>query len=439
MFRFQLTSSCHVYNYLAFLLKGAYAGSWTPSLVKSCTPSTFGGYLTKKTEYNNSTLRVFNILVETSDKKEPKVHLGTSLDVLSGDTKGNGHVSRNIRLSLLAADLVQPYVSVVGVNKLALTDDIVPLRSPDTESCKETKAVMVAKNAKKVDIEWTVGGALTIDNTQLWYALWDDVFSQVECRSQPFSTENLKKAGGPLQGTGFFSAEGPQAGSLQGTGFFSAEGSESATGMRMTNGPLFRASVPLTEFKKGDKIVILASAKVDQSWKNQPEDFVPKMSPQSHIVNARTDDSYQHTSNGKHIQGRIDWFSEPLTVEIGDFDDSIGTRGDDSVNVIEIHPRLGESPINKGGVKPKAAQTDQLYFPVAFWQFLAAVGLLVAILFCVARKFLCGDPNARFRKQGEIIQGSDDFSFDDNKYSDRVDDEYGDDDIDDGIEIPIIT
>ena len=73
----------------------AYAGSWTPDLVKPCTPKTYGGYPPEKTTYNNSTLRAFNMLVETSDDKFPKDHLGSSLDVLSGDTEGNGHISRS--------------------------------------------------------------------------------------------------------------------------------------------------------------------------------------------------------------------------------------------------------------------------------------------------------------------------------------------------------
>ena len=429
-FCFRHESTHHAYDVLCFL-KGAYAGSWTPSKVEPCTPKEFGGYPPEKTTYSNSTLRVFNMLVETSNVKEPKHYLGSSFDVLSRDTTENGHVSRNIRLSLLAVDMVQPYVGVVGVNKLILTDDIIPMMERDSKSCVDTKAVMVARNAEKVDIEWTVGGAFTIDNTELWYGKWDDVSNEVECWTQPSSTHNLKRiVGDTLKGTGFFSAEGSQP---------SPE--NSASGMRMTNGPLFRASIPLEEFKKGDKILVMASAKVDQSWKNQPKDILPKMTPQSHIVNARTDPSYHHESNGKHIQGRTDWFSVPLTVVIGEFEDSIGTRGEDSVNVIEIHPRLGESTTNKGGMKPKSAQTDQLWFPVALLQILAVGLLIVTLSICFIRCCLCGNSEGRIKlKQGDSFDESDDFTFEENKYTDRIDDEYGDEeDSDDGIEIPTIS
>ncbi len=421
---------------LSFLSTGAYAGSWTPDLVKPCTPKTFGGYPPEKTTYNNSTLRAFNMLVETSDDKFPKTHLGNSFDVLSGETDGNGHISRNIRLSLLSADLVEPYVGIVGVNKLALTDDIVPMTDRDAKSCRTTKAVTVAKNAKSVDIEWTVGGAFTVDESKLWYARWDDVADEIECWTQPASSQHLKRTGDVLSGSGYFS----DSGSLP-----SPE--DSATGMKMTNGPLFSASVPLNEFKKGDKILIIASAMVDQSWKKQPKDFVPKMLPQSHIVNARTDPNYHHESNGKHIRGRTEWFSVPLTVVIGDFNDSIGTRGDDAVNVIEIHPRLGETTTDKGGVKPKAAQTkkpkdaqiEQLGVPVGPWLILAAAGLLVTIALCCYRR-LTFDYRTKVKQDDDSFSGSDAFTFDNDKYSDRVADEYGDDDdIYDQIEIPSIS
>jgi len=420
-------------NDLVYYVRGgmedwAYAGSWTPAKVTPCTPTQFGGYPKEKTMYNNSTLRIFNMLVETSNNKEPKTNLGNSMDVLSGDTEGNGHVSRNIRLSLLAVEMVEPYVTIVGVNKLALTDDIVPMTKREPNSCMDTKAVMVAKNTKYVDIEWTVGGAMAIDITELWYAKWNDVIDEVECWTQPSSTDNLQKAGEATNGTGFFSVQGSHP-----------RPEESATGIRLTNGPIFRAKIPLGDMKQGEKVMVIASAKVDQSWKKQPPDVRPKKPPQSHIVNARTDPNYHHESNGKHIQGRIKWFSVPLTVVIGNFEDSVGIRNQDSVNVVELHPRLRESSVNKGGVKPnknevKPKKNDQLWFPVGLWQYLVGLLLLVAFSICCIRCFWCRGSDGRIiLKEGE--------SFDDRDsivpYSDRTDDEYCDDD--EGIEIPTIT
>lgn len=372
------------------------------------------------------------MLVEASTNKSPTDHLGTSFDVLNRDTEGNGHISRNIRLALSAADMVEPYVSVVGVNKLALTDDIVPMTKHEPNSCMDTKAVMVAQNADKVDIEWTVGGAMTIDNTELWYAKWDDVVSEREdsCWTQPDSTDFLQRAGGaaPSSGSGFFSVQGSQP-----------RPEESATGIRMTNGPLFRASIPLEKFQEGDKVMIMASARVDQSWKNQPENVLPSILPQSHIVNARTDPNYHHKSNGKHIQGRLDWFSVPITVVIGDFKDSVGTRGVDSVNAIEIHSRFVDNrSINTGGVKPKSPKKDQLWFPLALWEYLVGIVLVVAFSICCL-KCCCSRDNYN-RIKGNQEDSPDDFGVEQNQYSDQINDEYGDydDESDDGIEISSI-
>ena len=417
---------------------GAYAGSWTPDKVTPCTPKQFGGYPIEKTQYNNSTLRVFNMLIETSDSKEPKkADLGSSLDVLNENTKGNGHVSRNIRLALLAAEMVEPYVSIVGVNKLALSDDIVPMAQRTSQSCMDTKAVMVARNAKEVDIEWTVGGSMTIDNTELWYAKWDDISGQVDCWKHPSDTTNFQKANiyqGANNGTGYFSFHGSHP-----------SPKDSLTDIMPTNGPLFRGTIPLQTMKQGDKIMVIASARVDQSWKKQPQNILPKVLPQSHIVNARTDPSYHHESNGKHIHGRLDWFSVPLTIVIGDFDDSFGTRDEDLVNTIELYKRFGDSTSTKGGMKPKAAQQDQLWFPVELWQYLVIIILILACGVCCFKFCYDGSGGRILLKDSDndFDEGvGDDFVFEPKPYSDRVGAEYGDDDddeSDDGIEIPKIS
>ena len=143
-------------------------------LVVQCEPSSYGGYPAEKTIYNDSMLRAFNMLVETSNDKSPSPEsLGTSLNVLSRDTSGNGHVSRNVRVALLAADVVEPYLIITGVNDLVLATDILPLTG---RNCRRMNAVKVPQTLDEVTVEWTVGGALEIDDTQLYYGNWNDVF-----------------------------------------------------------------------------------------------------------------------------------------------------------------------------------------------------------------------------------------------------------------------
>ena len=106
----------------------AFAGSWDTMHVVQCTPTTYGGYKSEQTTYNNSTLRAFNMLVETSDPKTPnRDDLGMRMSPLVSSNGGeNGHIARNIRLALLAMDIVEPYISIRGLEGLELEDDTLP-------------------------------------------------------------------------------------------------------------------------------------------------------------------------------------------------------------------------------------------------------------------------------------------------------------------------
>mmetsp|Transcript_15249 Transcript_15249/g.42201 ORF Transcript_15249/g.42201 Transcript_15249/m.42201 type:complete len:755 (-) Transcript_15249:40-2304(-) len=281
----------------------AYASSWDPDRVIPCKPSTYSGYPVQKTTYNNSTLRVLNMLVETSNDKIPTKNLGSSWDLLNGfSVAGNGHISRNIRLSLLAAELVQPWLSIRNVNELELTDDIVPLTS--RANCQDYKRVLIPPKSRKVVIEWVVGGSLTINVTKLWYAKWSDV-PDVTCESQPpVNIEEQMTEGTPISAT---------SGK---TSYASTSGAKTAH---------FSASMDVSDFKEHDMLVVMVSARVDQDWATQPGNVEPKKPPQSHMANARTNPDWHHESAGKVIQGRLDWFSIPLTIEVGSTQKTVET------------------------------------------------------------------------------------------------------------------
>lgn len=283
----------------------AYAGSWDPDRVIQCQPTTFGGYDAQKTTYGPATLRTFNMLVESSDYKIPPDNtLGTSQDLLLHDSAGTGYVSRNIRLSLMSAELVEPYVVLSEVNELVLTDDLVPMVDRGGLSCQQTKAVSVPATSRKVVVQWMVGGALTVDETKVWYAKWSDVPSdKLECMSQPNleTVQELFKEGTPISAT-------------SGYGRFN---------VGQASQPPFSASLDITGFSTGDRLVVIASAKVDQNWvTTQVDNVQPPLPPQSHIVNVRTNSSWHHeTTDGKHIHGRLHWFSTPLTIVLRDDDE----------------------------------------------------------------------------------------------------------------------
>jgi hypothetical protein len=287
----------------------AYAGSWDLNRVSACEPLTFNGYPKEKTTYNNSTLRSFNMLIETSNSKSPSIDLGTSANVLDENLEGNGHVSRNIRLALLSADLVEPYVSIVQVNDLILQQDIVPLSPPD--DCQ--KKIVLSKNTSQVEIAWTVGGALTIDRVQLWFVERENIVSTqgerdnirsalADCLLQPINTLLT-----PFQ-------EGSIVGASSGTGRFSSSGSNPVdSGNVLSDGPIFRGTIQIPPDMK--ELVIMASARVDRDWTKLPVDPVgPNVFPQSHMANVRNNPNWIHESAGKKIQGRLNWFSRPMAI-----------------------------------------------------------------------------------------------------------------------------
>ena len=433
-------------NDLVYYVRGgmedwAYAGSFDPERVVSCHPTTFGGYPKEKTVYNDSMLRVFNMLIETSDQKTPKPsNLGTSWDVLSGDTAHNGHISRNIRLALLSADLVEPYVSIVAVNELVLADDLPPRRSREGRTCQK-QSILIAKDATDIEIYFTVGGAMTIDDVTLWWAKWDDMAEdELDCLSQPFLVNGLKGViAGPTNGTGYFSPQGPHP----------RPPSSESTGTA-TLGPIFKGMIFLNYqpgLKPWDKLVVIASARVDQQWATTRSNVKPNLGPQSHIVNARTNKRWHHESNGKSIRGRLNWYSAPLTIVIGDFEEGVGTHGGGSlVKTVEMNPRIPE--VKSGGLKPKSAQDEEPQgFLVNRW-YTGALFLFVAVA-VVALLCCCWSAERRRRaRRQKALNGNynpdDAFRFGSDPYSDEYvdgdeDDDESEEEEEAGMELPSLA
>jgi len=300
----------------------AFAGSWDPDRVVTCTPKTYNGYPPEKTQYNNSTLRAFNMLIETSDPKEPKrAELGKRTQpLISSNGAENGHVARNIRLALLAVDVVEPYVTIRGVEGVELDDDVVPgvnMRKYNEASYFENnKMIWVppqgSPSSSPITISWTVGGAFNIDSTQLVFGLWDtlpDNLASIEDGTYP-STETLT-----LINSNVFTATA----STQGRSRWHEEGPYPTTTNEDVH-PTFTANIDLSSYPPGSKVAVFAKAKVDQDWLQPSANVSPKdLGPVSHIVNARQNPSYYATNAGKVIRGRVDdwWYSDPISIVVG--------------------------------------------------------------------------------------------------------------------------
>eukprot|EP00574_Skeletonema_japonicum_P013189 CAMPEP_0201720334 /NCGR_PEP_ID=MMETSP0593-20130828/5324_1 /ASSEMBLY_ACC=CAM_ASM_000672 /TAXON_ID=267983 /ORGANISM="Skeletonema japonicum, Strain CCMP2506" /LENGTH=831 /DNA_ID=CAMNT_0048210967 /DNA_START=24 /DNA_END=2516 /DNA_ORIENTATION=+ len=313
----------------------AFAGSWDPERVVQCAPTTYGGYPPEKTVYNNSTLRAFNMLVETSDKKEPvRKDLGSRHDpLISSSGSENGHVARNIRLALLAMDVVEPYVSIRGVEELMFEDDVIPtmnLKRSPTSYFDDAKLVWIPGGDEKSslrEITWTVGGAMTIDGTEIVYGLWDDLPAQLaECATGLYpSMETSNVIDTKFQIVQPSNVEGGKSGGRSrwhADGAYPAEPEGGDTYEQIYNfDPVFKTSIDITNIPVGTAIAVFARAKVDKDWATSAANVGPaNLGPASHIVNARTNPSYFASNAGKVIHGREYgwWYSDPITVLVGD-------------------------------------------------------------------------------------------------------------------------
>ncbi|KAJ8902278.1 hypothetical protein NDN08_006685 [Rhodosorus marinus] len=115
-----------------------YGASWNDRI--KCSPRTLGGYDLERTDYSDGSHRCLSYLVETGMEKRPdEQKLGTNEEPLVTGGRGDGHVPRNLRLLIAAADALEPYVALNNVTV-----------DSDSLSCT-----------------WYVGGAFTVPKTRI--------------------------------------------------------------------------------------------------------------------------------------------------------------------------------------------------------------------------------------------------------------------------------
>lgn len=326
----------------------AFAGSWDPERVVQCNPATFGGYPAEKTTYNNSTLRAFNMLIETSDPKAPaRNELGKrSQPLVSSNDANNGHIARNMRLALLAMDVVEPYVSIRGVEGMTFEDDVTPgvnMRryngmshfdnskivwvpgtdmgddgSGDTNKTHgERKAL---SKTSTTTISWTAGGAFNIDNTNLIYGPWDLLPSNLaDANDGTYPSAETMALINSLDNFITVDPSNADEEGLVGRSRWHVNGPHPTKSPNDEN-PTFEAEIDLSKYPPGTTLAIFAKAKVDKNWLEPAANVGPSgLGPVSHIVNARRNPNYFASNAGKIIRGRKDdwWYSVPITLVVG--------------------------------------------------------------------------------------------------------------------------
>lgn len=376
----------------------AYAGSWDTKKVMPCEPDTHGGYPASKTSYDSSTLRVFNALVETSNRKSPRDHLGNDQQIFpitaGTDSRSVGHVPRNVRLSLLAIDLVEPYASIHEVAGVVLPHDLLPSVPRMPRSCTATKVVRVPvasdNENRELTVRYTVGGALTVDETRVLYARWDDLDSFFNGVDQPTQGQLDRFFATLEDGTKKFAPRVRLTEKKSGVTRWHPDWRDEKSddeededgddddeyrrrnhGPRAPPGPVFSATVDVGHFKEGDKVAVIAYAVVDQDWgetvdgddnNSNNNNSTRPFPPQTHVANARTNPAWRHElidsdGNRRIVQGRTRWFSVPVTIQIGS---SRSHRVDVSVR----SPEDGRYAYDYNGWRPASPRTLYLVLMV---------------------------------------------------------------------------
>ncbi|GMH90771.1 hypothetical protein TrVE_jg6008 [Triparma verrucosa] len=271
----------------------AYAGSWDTGYFVECDPTTYGGYSQGSM---GESLRAFNVLVEASRIKKPsESSLGRWEDVFSGDN--NGHVTRNVRLSLLTIDMAEPYVEVLkfGGKDFVDYDAVAGLGAGGGRNWVEGGA----EDGGDVSVEFKVHGCVTVDesivvtvpghvNSTLLWSLQEITPTRYNVIFDgAILYDNI--VGAKLNGGKGRWAE-PEKG--EGDVFMGTAGGV------------------------GEESSVVIFTKVDKSWGEEDRTlFEPKnVGPQSHYVNARTNTEYEKSHAGKKVVGRIWWPSNPINI-----------------------------------------------------------------------------------------------------------------------------
>lgn len=281
-----------------------YAGSWKTDMTVQCSPNTYGGYDASKTSYDDATLNTFNILVETSNSKNPASSAyGSDTSLLDAPflydaNVDNGYATKHVRTALMAIDAVEPYVEINRCKGKRYNQEYKPLRALTNRWSKRYKKIR-SKFGSKPKVWWSVGGSFTVDETFIIYGKWSDLPSTFNGLNQPSHTDVISL----MSNSNFYTTK-------------TKSGSTRWSDPTSATVPSFAARIKTSKFASGDLIAVFAIAKVDQNWSLQPNNIWPNVSVQSHMVKIRTDSNYNKNKNDREVQGQLYWVSVPLSMKI---------------------------------------------------------------------------------------------------------------------------
>ena len=225
--------------------------------------------------YDDASNRCSMLLVETSNAKAGPPSLFGSEDKLF--EMGPGHVTRNIRLALVAIDIVEPYVT---------------WRDASVDGC--------VSRASSTDLRFSVGGSAKVESSTIYWGCYDayakSVCSVEKLLARAHKTTNDETASPARWGhADAADALGSDDKSVRSVAFDAAEARQKCG---------------------GDDVWVVAGVRVDGAWGRAPPGARPAgFPPQTHLARARTDAGWRKLgANGRVVVGRTEWFTDVLVV-----------------------------------------------------------------------------------------------------------------------------
>lgn len=322
----------------------------------------------RTTLYHGSSLRSFVARVVAPPRSTTDVFCLPGFDIVNireCDHFSDEHVvfsfhsslGSNVRMSLIGTELVEPTTSIRSIAGVELRDDdVVPFSPRLAQSCLRTRVMKLPESPamKSVTVSWSVGGALTVDETAIMYGKWEVLDKRIfNCVTQPTKQEldaffSILRDFEQMEGETEQQMETEvtftpiQSGA---TRWHSAQREDKGDGVRVQPETRFSVSLDLSHYKAGDRVAIYSLVRVDQKWVHGhfSGDSIQNP-PQSNIVNARSNPDWtiQHgldsSERGSAIKGRLDFFSVPVTIEIGKQPGFF-----EGTDIIELSTRLSDT------------------------------------------------------------------------------------------------
>ncbi|KAL7441626.1 hypothetical protein ACHAXM_007929 [Skeletonema potamos] len=363
------------------------SGFGGPIWLEQCDGSEYA--LERTNRYDSLSLRSFVASVVASSSSEyPRCLpgfelLGDETLCLSENNDSNfffdsSRLGSNLRMSILATELVEPWASIRSVAGVEFRDeDIIPSSPRLPEKCPQARAMTLPESLlmKDLNITWTVGGAFTVTETAIMHGKWDVLDKKIfDCVTQPTKQEldaffTILRDFEVMEGETAQEMEDDVSFTPVQSGVTRWHPSQLTTSaVRATPAETtFSASLDLSDYKVGDVVSIFALARTDQ------REHKGGNQPQSSIVNARSNPDWSHTyttidGSLSAVHGRLDWFSVPVTITIGEQPGFFSSNRptETSVRISDIGLVTNDTP----GI-------EDLFYPI-----LAAIIVVALVFFC---------------------------------------------------------